>query len=125
MRKHAATILLFLLASFGLEARASAEAEVTLELIPQKDPKKKDLPPEIFASVKGGTAPPPVDKIKLIQEGKKGPIEISADPNGFKTYVQGDETLGIVIVVEAHGVWIGNAGVVEESDPGFYPGVYK
>jgi hypothetical protein len=125
MRKHAATVLLFLLASIGLEVRALAEAEVTLELIPQKDPKKKDIPPEIQATVVGGTAAPPVDKIKLIQEGKKGPIEIAADPNGFKTYVQGDETLGIVVVVEAHGVWIGNAGVVEESDPGFYPGVYK
>jgi len=124
MRSTLVTTLALLLA-LGASARtAHAEAEVTLELIPQEDP-KKDLPPDIMAHVKGGTAPPAVDKIKLIQEGKKGPIEISADPNGFKTYVQGDETLGIVIIVEVHGVWIGNAGVVEESDPGFYPGVYK
>lgn len=124
MRKHVITTVAVLLAATAFVRTAHAEAEVTLELVPQEDP-KKDLPPDIVAHVKGGTAPPAVDKIKLVQEGKKGPIEISADPNGFKTYVQGDETLGIVVVVEAHGVWIGNAGVVEESDPGFYPGVYK
>ncbi len=109
----------------ALTTTVYADVEISTDVVPQKDP-KKDLPPDIFVTVKGGAAAPPVDKIKLVQtDPKKGPIEMDADPAGLLNYVQGDESLGIVIVVEAHGMWLGNTGVVEEGNPALTPGVYK
>jgi hypothetical protein len=100
---------------------AQAAPEITLELVPQEDP-KKDAPPDLEAKVVSGSAAPDVATISLVQtDPKKGPIEIKA--TGLKTYAQGKEKLGLVVLFEAQFVWIGDDSYSENATK--YEGTYK
>jgi hypothetical protein len=118
--KHALAALALAAALIGAPGRAVA-LDVTLEVVAQEDP-KKDLPADIVATVVSGSAAPPVEKISLIQtDSRKGPIEIKAVD--LKTYAQGDESLGLVVLFQGHFLWIGDDSY-SENDPK-YEGVYK
>jgi hypothetical protein len=113
--------LVLLAAVLAGATRADAAPEISLELVPQEDP-KKDAPPDIVAKVVSGSAAPDVATISLVQtDPKKGPIEIKATE--LKTYAQGKEKLGLVVLFESQFVWIGDDSYSENATK--YEGVYK
>ncbi len=115
-------LLLGLLAALAAAAPDARAQEVTVDIIPPSDP-KKDLPAEIEAKIIGGPAGVTADKFELVQtDNKKGAIAIKAD--SIKTYVQGSETLAVVVLVEAHEIWIGNDKWVEDQ-ANAYKGTYE
>ncbi len=119
---HIVLAAVVVLAFVGAPVRTASAQEVTLEIIPPED-LKKDMPPEIEAKVIGGPAGVTPDKFELVQtDNKKGPIPIKAE--SIKTYVQGSETLAVVVLVEAHEIWIGNDKWVEDQASA-YKGTYE
>lgn len=113
--------LITLAAVLACAATAQAAPEITLEVVPQEDP-KKDAPPDLEAKVVSGSAAPDVATISLVQtDPKKGPIEIKAAE--LKTYAQGKEKLGLVVLFESQFVWIGDDSYSENATK--YEGVYK
>src|SRR5688500_7390393 len=82
--------------------RAVAAPNVTLTVIPQDDA-TQDAPSDVEARVITGAAPPPIEAISLIQnDAKSAPIEIKASE--LRTYAQGDERLGLVVLFEGQFV---------------------
>lgn len=106
----------------GARAADAQSYEVTVEVLPKADP-KKDEPGKLAVKVVSPAAPPPVEKLKLIQNDQKaGPIEIGAE--SLKRYVEGDETLGLAFVFETQHLWLGNdswwEGLENSKTEGFY-----
>lgn len=81
--------------------------EVSLKVDPKCEPNPKQ-PCDMLATVISGTAPPPVDKISLVQTDNKKTPEIVLNASDLKTYVQGDDSLGVAVVFETQHLWLGN-----------------
>lgn len=119
-RVHSLLALLVLLAAVSFSRPASAQ-DISAEVLPKVDP-KKDEPGTVAVTVVSGSAPPAVEKLTLVQvDDKQGPIELKASE--LKTYVQGDESLGIVVLHEAQFLWIGNDKYSEAANK--YEGLHK
>lgn len=113
--------------SLGTARRAYAQGsniEVLMQVKPpdKNNPKTKDDPPQIEATVIG--APNlPNEKFTLREEGAKQPVELK--PLSKREYNQGTEKLAIAIVMNGWEIWIGNDKVLPEDDPSRYPGVLE
>ncbi len=105
----------------GSTASSWADVEGTIAIVARDD--AADLPPDLVVTVRGDVAAPPAAQLALVQV--DGDIALAAYPDGVKRYAQGDETLGLVVVVEIHAAWIGNDSYVEDTDPAMFHGVYK
>jgi hypothetical protein len=110
------------LAMPGMVRADASNVEVRLEVKPpdRNNPKTKDDPPQIEATV---VAAPnlPGEKFTLREDGAKLPVELK--PTSKREYTQGTEKLAIAIVMNGWEIWIGNDQVLPEGDPSRFPGV--
>ena len=93
-----------------------AQVEVHLSVKPNDDPKAKEAgtnAPLIEATVIGG-APPDIAKLSLTQTDAK-PAAITIKASALKKYTEGPETLGVVVLVEGHELWMGNESYAEND----------
>jgi hypothetical protein len=98
-----------ILGSVGLLAStAGAAPQVAVSVDDRSIDPDKDEPPDLVARVVSGQAPPPIDKIFLVETDMKKGGELALPATDLKTYVQGDETLGIAVVFETQHLWLGN-----------------
>ncbi|HEU0031272.1 MAG TPA: FHA domain-containing protein [Kofleriaceae bacterium] len=130
MKTTAFTRMLVALAAIvGLSLSAAPAFADGIEVLYQikpadkNNPKTKDDPPTIEATVIGAPNVP-VEKFVLIDKSSKTPLEIKAIQK--REFKQGNETLAIAIVMNGWEMWIGNdkeVPAVKEDDPSRYPGV--
>ena len=84
-----------------------ARAQVEIHLSSKAADPKKPGAPSVQATVINGPAGVPADKFSLIEsDAKPAPVTIKA--KDVKTYVEGNETLAVVVLIEGHGLWMGN-----------------
>jgi hypothetical protein len=82
-----------------------------------EDPKAKESglnAPFIEATVIGG-APPDLAKLSLTQTDEK-PAAVTIKASALKKYTEGPESIGIVVLVEGHELWMGNESYADDAD---------
>ncbi len=100
-----------------LRQPAFAEPKVVFTVRPidkLKEPKRKDLPPDIEATIIDGPGGVPADKFTLLQKDTKTPIP-PMKATSLKSYIQGSDAIAIVVLIEGQQIWIGTDKV--EVDP--------
>jgi len=91
----------------GVAAPRVAHAQVEIHLSSKPADPKKPGAPMIQATVINGPAGVPADKFSLIEsDAKPAPVTIKA--KDVKTYTEGTETLAVAVLIEGHGLWMGN-----------------
>ncbi|MCA9673934.1 MAG: FHA domain-containing protein [Kofleriaceae bacterium] len=110
------------LAVFAIATPSASAQELRAEVIPKSDP-AKDIPSDIEITIVGGPSGVTADKFDLVQnDDKRGPIDIKA--SALKTYVEGPDEIAIVVLVEAHELWIGN-DTWQEDPSNAYKGTFQ
>ena len=110
---------------FGLifiSSVASAEVQVRLAVKTHDDPKRAGQAPDIDATIIGGRAGVPLEKVSLSQSDAKVPFSMKA--TALKKYSEGTETIAVVVLVEGHEVWMGNE-TYADNDADKYIGVFS
>jgi hypothetical protein len=107
-----------------VEASSNVEVLYTVKMPDPADPKTKDDPPMIEATVIGAPNSP-MEKFSLIDKSAKPtPFELKATK--MVDFKKGTEKLAIAIVMNGWEMWIGNdkeVPEIREDDPSRYPGV--
>jgi len=111
MTKHLRIgVLTFVAAAVWAPRVYAQKVDATVQVDARSISGDKDQPPDLVARVISGSAPPAMDKIVLVETGTgpKKNIDIEIPATDVKTYVQGDEALGVAVVFETDWLWLGN-----------------
>lgn len=117
-----------LCALWARPARAQLTVELTVKDAPQKTEKEgagqAGAPPPIFRAVVLGAIPGlAADQFKLRQESAAQPVEIAADK--VKTYLESDDPMAMVVLVQGDERWMGNETYKDPEDPDRMEGAYN
>jgi uncharacterized protein YegL len=101
----------------GGSGPSGGNVEVYLTVKPPNpnDPKAKDQPPGIEATIINGPNTT-LDKFVIEEPTAKKPFQLK--PTAKREFTQGNETLAVALVVNGQELWIGNDDVEPEIDPG-------
>ena len=107
----------------GRATPAAAAPEYYLNVKIPDDPKLgKNPPPYIEAIVVAGPAGKPPEVWQLAQTDAKVPIAMTATK--IRKYIEGNDTIAVVLLLEGHELFIGNTSYTEDPDSQ-YPGVLQ
>jgi hypothetical protein len=115
-------------------AHAQLAVELTVQEAPQKqaDGKDKDkdkgekggVPPPIFRAVVIGAIPGlAAEQFTLRQDDIDVPVSIPADK--VKTYVESDDPMAMVVLIQGDERWIGNESYLDAEDPDRMEGAFQ
>lgn len=130
----ARTAVVLGLGVWAVAARPAHAQQIQVELVvqeaPQKaaDPKadkgdKDGTPPPIFRAVVIGAIPGlAAEQFTIRQEDSETPVSITADK--VRTYVESDDPMALVVLVQGDERWMGNETYIDAEDPDRMEGAY-
>jgi hypothetical protein len=130
----ARTAVVLGLGVWAVAARPAHAQQIQVELVvqeaPQKapDPKadkgdKDGTPPPIFRAVVIGAIPGlAAEQFTIRQEDTETPVSITADK--VRTYVESDDPMALVVLVQGDERWMGNETYIDAEDPDRMEGAY-